>query len=94
MKKYNWCSFLLLLISGGMIGYSVYSQIYNKWIISPPNYIIFIFTVITLILGVLGFQDKSSWWARLRSWFSIIVSSILIIVLLILLLFTTLFSGF
>ncbi|MDF9843840.1 MULTISPECIES: DUF5412 family protein [unclassified Paenibacillus] len=93
MKKYNWCSFLLLLVLGGIIGGSVYSQIYNQWMISPPNYITLIFTVIALILGIVGFQDQSSWRAKVRSWFSMIFSSILIIVLTASLVFTALFSG-
>jgi len=93
MQKYNWTAFSLAIILFILTLYSLYSFIYNKWLISPPNYIILIFSFLALILGILGINDKSSWFAKLRSWVSIILSSILIFTLLIALSFTVMFSG-
>lgn len=93
MKKYNWCAFFLVIFLYIIIPLSIYSNVYNKWIIAPPTPVIFIFSIVGLILAILGFRDKSSWFAKLRSWFSTILSSILIFILIVVMLFTTLFSG-
>ncbi|MFM9281463.1 DUF5412 family protein [Paenibacillus jiagnxiensis] len=93
MKIYNWSAFSLVIMLYVLTLYTVYSNIYNKWIIFPPNYIILIFSFLALILGILGYFDKSNWFAKLRSWISIILSSILIFTFLIAVSFTTMFSG-
>ncbi|MDP4098995.1 DUF5412 domain-containing protein [Paenibacillus sp. P96] len=93
MRKCNWFAFFLVLLLYIMLLYSLYSNAYNQWLIIPPNYIILIFSFIVLILAILGFQDKSSWFAKLRSWLSTILSSILILSLIIVMSFTAMFSG-
>lgn len=93
MKTYNWSAFSLAMILFILTLYSLYSFIYNEWMISPPHYIILIFSFLALILGILGIFDKSSWFAKLRSWISIILSAVLMFTMLIAVSFTTMFSG-
>jgi hypothetical protein len=78
----------------GMISiYSVYAAIHNTWIISPPNYILFIVSLLAFILGIAGFRDKSSRFAKLRSWFSTLLSILLIFIFFVAMLFSAMFSG-
>ena len=72
----------------------MYSNIKNTWLISPPNYILFIISLLAFILGIKGLKDKRNWRTKTRSWLTIILSSLLSIVLFLALSFTLFFSAF
>ncbi|WP_110821892.1 DUF5412 family protein [Paenibacillus illinoisensis] len=52
-----------------------------------------VFSIFVLVLAILGIQDRSNNFAKLRSWISVILSSVLIFLLLALTSFTAMFSG-
>ena len=93
-KRYNLWAFYLTLICLGAAFYSLYSNINNSWLISPPNYILFIISVLAFILGIKGLKDKRNWRTKTRSWLTIILASLLSIVLFLALLLTLFFSSF
>lgn len=45
-----------------------------------------------LILGIVGFKDKRSWWSKTRSWLTVILSSLASIGLFLAVSFTLIFS--
>ena len=93
-KRYNFWSLYLILICLGVAFYSLYSNINNTWLISPPNYILFIISVLAFILGIKGLKDKRNWRTKTRSWLTITLSSLLSIALFLALSFTLFFSSF
>ncbi|MFC7063807.1 DUF5412 family protein [Halobacillus seohaensis] len=92
-KKYNLWSFYLKLVCLGLAAYSLYSNMNNTWLIAPPNYILLIISLLAFILGIVGFKDKRNWWAKIRSWLTVILSSLTSIGLFLVLSFTTFFSS-
>ena len=93
-KRYNFWSFYLIIICLGVALYSLYSSINNTWSISPPNYILFVISVLAFILGVKGLKYKRNWRTKTRSWLTITLSSLLSTVLFLVLSFTLFFSSF
>ncbi|WP_342509382.1 DUF5412 family protein [Sporosarcina sp. FSL K6-2383] len=93
-KRYNFWSLYLILICLGVAFYSLYSNINNTWLISPPNYILFIISVLAFILGIKGLKDKRNWRTKTRSWLTITLSSLLSITLFLALSITLIFSQF
>ncbi|WP_180320081.1 DUF5412 family protein [Peribacillus loiseleuriae] len=77
-RRYNLWSFYLCLLC---LIFSL-SLIFSNWSVSPPSYILWLLAVIAFILGVLGFKDKTNRLSKLRSWFTVIFSSLLSLVLL------------
>ena len=94
MKKvYNWCAFVVLLLLCGLTVYSIYASKNDGWKIAPPIYVFLIVAIVSFSLGILGFRDKSSLLAKIRSWISTSLSLILVFIFLVALLFTSIFSG-
>ena len=93
-RRYNSWSLYLMLFCLGAVLYSLYSHINNTWLLSPPNYILFVLSVLALIFGMKGLKDKRNWLTKTRSWLTISLSSLLSIVLFLALSFTFLFSSF
>lgn len=93
-KRYNLWALYLIIICLGVACYSLYSNINNTWLISPPNYILFIISVLAFILGIKGLEDKRNWRTKTRSWLTITLSSLLSIALFLALSFTLFFSSF
>ncbi|WP_404451803.1 hypothetical protein LG329_15885 [Virgibacillus necropolis] len=91
-RQYNLWSFYLCLFCIIISSYALYSTIRQTWIIAPPNYVLLLFTIIALILGIIGFKDKTNWLAKLRSWLTVLLSLLLIIILFFSVLFTSFFS--
>ncbi|RDI45594.1 DUF5412 family protein [Falsibacillus pallidus] len=71
-QRYNLWSFYLSLLSLLFL----LSLIYSDWSIAPP-YIFWFISVISFILGIIGFKDKTSRRSRFRSWFTVILSLML-----------------
>ncbi|MFO1444872.1 hypothetical protein KDN24_17035 [Bacillus sp. Bva_UNVM-123] len=80
MTAHKW-SFYLTLFCLCVSFYSLISHLSNSWIIAPPNYILFLLSLIALIFGIKDFNNKAKWWITLRSWFTVILSLLLCIVL-------------
>ncbi|PXW91782.1 hypothetical protein DES38_104216 [Streptohalobacillus salinus] len=82
MKKYNYWAFyssiFLLIVSI----HAYYASINQIWSIAPPVLVLFFLSLLTLIIGLLGFRDKTSKAARIRSWLSIFFSCILSVTLI------------
>ncbi|MEO2257436.1 DUF5412 family protein [Paenibacillus amylolyticus] len=93
MKKISWLALFLVLFLSIISMYSLYSNMNNKWLVVPPNYVILLFSVIGLVLGLISFKDKSSKSAKVRSWISTLLSVVLIVLLFGVLSFTSMFSG-
>lgn len=91
-KVYNWCAFAWLLLLCGLTVYSIYAARNDGWKIAPPLYVFLIAAIVIFILGILGFRDKSSRLAKVRSWISTGLSLILIFIFIVSLLFTYIFS--
>lgn len=92
--RYNLGSFYLILVCLGLSIYSFYSILSHTWKIAPPNYILFAFSLLALIFGIIGFKDKRSWRTKTRSWSTVILSLLLSIVLLLAILLSLSFSWF
>lgn len=92
--KINFWSFYLILLCLCISCYSLYTNIYNTWIISPPNYILFFASISGLIGGTIGLKDKRNVWPKLRSWFTVILSILLMIVLFLSILMSLFASSF
>ena len=93
-KRYNLWSFYLILICLGVAFYSLHSNINNTWLIAPPNYILFMISLLSFILGIKGLKDKRNWRPKTRSRLTIALSSLTSIVLFFALSFTLLASLF
>lgn len=93
VKKMNRTAFLLMLILYFISSYSIYANSNNQWLITPPAYMMLVFSIFVLVLAILGIKDRSNNFAKLRSWISVILSSVLIFLLLALTSLTAMFSG-
>ncbi len=71
-QRYNLWSFYLCLLSLLVL----VNLIYSEWSIAPP-YIYWFISVISFILGLLGFKDKTNRRSRFRSWFTVVISLML-----------------
>ncbi len=91
--NYNLWSFYLILVCLGLAAYSLYSNMNNTWLIAPPNYILLLISLIALTLGVVGLKDKRNWWAKIRSWLTVIISTLTSIGLFLVVSFTLFFSS-
>lgn len=94
MKKMSWIALILVLILYFISMYSLYSHMNNKWLVSPPNYVILILSILVLAIAILGFKDTSNKSTKVRSWISTVLSLALIFILLGALSFTSIFSGY
>ncbi|WEG14475.1 DUF5412 family protein [Pullulanibacillus sp. KACC 23026] len=92
-KRYNLLSFYLILVCLALVLYSLYSIMNNTWLIAPPNYVLLLMSLLTLVLGAFGFKDKRNWLVKIRSWLTLIVSSLTSIGLLLILLISFLFPN-
>ncbi|MFS0871875.1 DUF5412 family protein [Paenibacillus xylanilyticus] len=93
VKKMSWIALFSVLILYFLSFYSLYSNMNNQWLIVPPAYVMLVFSMFALALAILGFKDRSNNFAKLRSWISVILSSVLIFLLLVVVSFTAIFSG-
>ena len=93
-KRYNFWAFSLLFICLGLSTYSLYSNIDNNlWLIAPPIYVLFIISLLALTLGIIGFKENTNWRATIRSWVTVILSSLLSIALFLAILLLVFFSS-
>lgn len=93
VKKMNRIALLLVLILYFITFYSLYANMHNQWLIAPPVYVLLVTSIFVLALALFGIQDRSNNFAKLRSWISVILSSVLIVLLLVVASFTAMFSG-
>lgn len=92
-KTYNRCAFIMLILMIGITFYSIYALKNDAWRIAPPLYVALIAAGVIFTLGVLGFRDKSTTFAEVRSWLSTILSLIFIVIFFVSLLLGAFFSG-
>ncbi|WP_345239448.1 DUF5412 family protein [Pontibacillus salipaludis] len=92
VKHSNQWAFYLILICSVIGIYSFYSHVNNTWLLAPPTYILLLISLLVFALGVIGFQDRRTWKAKMRSWVTLFMAILLIISLLIVLAFTSFFS--
>ncbi|OCA92610.1 DUF5412 family protein [Pseudobacillus wudalianchiensis] len=81
VNLFNKWAFYLSLLWLILSIHLVYSSLYVTWSYAPPSYVLWFLSVLTLILGLIGFKDKTNSASKLRSWFTVIISSILALVL-------------
>ncbi|WP_458127230.1 DUF5412 family protein [Paenibacillus sp. Z3-2] len=89
----SWTALFLVLFLYFVSMYSLYSNMNHKWLVSPPNYVILILSILGLALALLGFKDKSNKSTKVRSWISMVLSVVLIFILIGAVSFTSMFSG-
>lgn len=65
----------------------------SSWMIAPPNYVLLRMSVAAFFLSLIGLHDQKNRWMKLRSFITMILSSLLSIILLITVLLTILFSS-
>ncbi|MGE6259843.1 DUF5412 family protein [Heyndrickxia sporothermodurans] len=80
-RRSNIWSFIMCLFFLFLSISAIYSTFYHTWSIAPPAYILFICTVFTFILGIIGFKDQSTRSTRFRSWFTVITMALLSFIL-------------
>jgi hypothetical protein len=83
LLRYNIWSFNLVIFCFIVTLHLIYSTINQTWSIAIPSHILWLFTVLAFIFGILGFKDKTNKLSRVRSWFTVIVSFLLSFVLFI-----------
>ncbi|WP_240189761.1 DUF5412 family protein [Bacillus sp. P14.5] len=76
-RRYNLWSFYFCLL----VMLSLMNLVFSEWKVSPPSYFLWGISILTLILGIMGFKDKTNGLSRFRSWFTVILSPILSIIL-------------
>ncbi|WP_235989013.1 DUF5412 family protein [Aquibacillus kalidii] len=81
-KRYNLWSFFLCLFLLVLSLYSLYASINQIWSIAPPISVLWLMTVSTFILGIMGSKYKASMGAKVRSWLTVLISFSLSAVLL------------
>ncbi|GAA5416826.1 hypothetical protein Pryu01_01865 [Paraliobacillus ryukyuensis] len=91
-KSDNAWSFYLILFCIVLVLYALYSNLANMWLIAPPNYILILLSLSALVLGIIGFKDKRSWWTKTRSWITVILSGLTSGMLFLIILLTLLIS--
>ena len=75
-RRYNLWSFYLCLF----VMCSLMNLIFSEWKVSPPSYCLWGVSILSFVLGIMGFKDKTNRLSRFRSWFTIILSPVLSIV--------------
>ena len=73
-RKYNLWSFILCFFVVLLALQALYASSNGTWQWAPPVLILWLFTVILFIMEIVGFQDKSSGWARWRSWLTVLIA--------------------
>ncbi|ENH97986.1 membrane protein [Gracilibacillus halophilus YIM-C55.5] len=91
-KQANLWSFYFILVCLGLASYKLYSNLNNTWLVAPPNYILLLLSVTTLILSITGLQDRQKMRDKLRGWLTILLSSLTCIGIMLVLSFTSMFS--
>ncbi|KAB8135756.1 hypothetical protein F9U64_10820 [Gracilibacillus oryzae] len=92
VKLSNMAAFYAILGCMGIAAYSLYSNLNHTWLIAPPTYILLLISLVALIFGFVGWQDKRNWQTKTRSWFTVILSSLTTIALFLAVSFTAFFS--
>ena len=90
VRRLNKWSFYLLLFCIGLSSYSLYSNLNNGWLLSPPTYIILVLSALCFFLGIIGFGDSRNWRTKLRSWLTVILALLLSIILILAVFLSTL----
>lgn len=72
-RKYNLWSFILCLILLGLSFQALYASYNRTWQLAPDALILWLLSIVVLILGIIGFKDKSSKRARWRSWLTMLI---------------------
>ena len=72
--NYNKWSFAACLFILVLSFQSLYASYNHSWTVAPPALVLWVLTVITFVLGIRGFGDKSSRGARWRSWLTVLIS--------------------
>ena len=72
-NKYNLWSFILCLILLGLSFQALYAAYNLTWQLAPDALTLWLLSVVTFIIGIKGFEDKSSKRAKWRSWLTMII---------------------
>ena len=72
-NKYNLWSFILCLILLGLSFQALYASYNRTWQLAPDALTLWLISVGTFIIGIIGFEDKSSKRAKWRSWLTVII---------------------
>lgn len=72
-NKYNLWSFMLCLLLLGLSLQALYASYNRTWQLAPDALTLWLLSVITFIIGIIGFEDKSSKRAKWRSWLTMIM---------------------
>ncbi len=75
--KFNFWSFILILVITTLSFQALFASYMHSWSLAPPALALWLLTVITFFMGVLGFRDKSSKRARWRSWLTVLIAFLL-----------------
>lgn len=73
VKKYNVWSFIVCLLLVALSFQALYASANETWQWAPDALTLWIFSIIVFIVGLIGFQDKSSKIAKWRSWLTILM---------------------
>ena len=92
-KRCNLWSFYLAVTCLGLVAYALYSNIGNTWQLAPPNYVLLVMSLLAFTLGIIGFSDSRNWRFILRSWLTVILSTLLFIALTLAILLSLFFSS-
>lgn len=91
--KYNLLSYCLVILSILISSYSLYSNIRNTWLITPPNYIVLILCILAFVFSVKGLKNNTKWWHKIGNSLSILLSALLSIILASVIVITLFFSS-
>ena len=81
-KHYQQLSFYFLLVCYAIFGYTIYATMYNGWRIIPSIYVCLGVVVIVFFMSFKGRKTNITIWTKIRSWFTILFSSILLLIML------------
>ena len=70
MRKVSWGALFLVCFLYFITMYSLYSHMNNKWLVSPPNDVILILSILGLAIAIIGFKDNLNKSTKVRSWIS------------------------
>lgn len=73
-RQFNLWSFILCLLLLVLSFQFLYASYNRTWSLAPPALTLWLFTVISIVMGIIGFKDKSSWRAKFRSWLTVLIA--------------------
>ena len=73
-RTYNLWAFILCVVLVGFSFQALYASFNRAWQLAPDALTLWLLSIMTIVVGLLGFKDKRTKLARWRSWLTMFIT--------------------